>query len=154
MQRNLRSVRTCRDGLGYIGTDGACHNWDDTLYDPNMGKLQRKLRSVGATNTCRDGLGYIGTDGACHNWDVTLYDPNMGGGIKVQWSSTGKKVQVTQKGKDGKMHKVQRTTYKNPSKPGEVRIARTGADGKRQYIKFKAVIAVDKPKKKTPNAKK
>jgi hypothetical protein len=52
------------------------------------------------------------------------------------WKSTGKKVTVSLKGADGKMHKVSRTTYKNPSKPGEVRISRTGADGKRQYVKF------------------
>jgi hypothetical protein len=69
-----------------------------------------------------------------------------GGGGKVtsssvrvkrpEWKSTGKKVTVSQKGADGKMHKVSRTTYKNLSKPGEVRIARIGTDRKRAYVKF------------------
>jgi hypothetical protein len=72
--------------------------------------------------------------------------------IKAQWTSTGKKVTVSQKGSDGKMHKVSRTTYKNASKPGELRIARTGTDGKRKYVKFK--VAEDKPKKKSAASKK
>jgi hypothetical protein len=80
--------------------------------------------------------------------------PSSGGRGETtpKWVSTGKKVTVSQKGKDGKMHKVSRTTYKNASKPGEVRIARQGTDGKRSYVKFK--VAVDTPKKKAPTTKK
>jgi hypothetical protein len=70
----------------------------------------------------------------------------------TKWTSTGKKVTVSQKGTDGKMHRVSRMTYKNASKPGEVRIARQGTDGKRCYVKFK--VAEDKPKKKSTPKKK
>ena len=54
---------------------------------------------------------------------------------KSSWKSTGKKVSVKTKGSDGKFHTVQRTAYKNPKYPGELRISKM-VSGKKVFVKF------------------
>ena len=55
---------------------------------------------------------------------------------------------VSQKGNDGKMHKVTRSVYKCSSIPGELRISRTLSNGTRSYVKFKEVKKINKNKQK------
>ena len=58
---------------------------------------------------------------------------------KIKWISTGRKVSVKEKGKDGKFHIVKRTVYQSDAKPGQQRIAYKAADGSREFKTFKQV---------------
>jgi hypothetical protein len=74
-----------------------------------------------------------------HTLSFQIPNNNVGGSRASKWCTTGNKVHVRQRSKKtGKLTIVQKTTYKNAAKPGELRIART-VDGKRVFVKFTEV---------------